>query len=143
MEATHQAITKPAGFWIRLLASILDSVIITLPLSYLIAGTWEGNILSNTLSILYFLILPIVWFGYTIGKRIVGIRIVKVNGEKLGFGTMLMRVIVAGLIYGITLGIAAIVSAFMVGLRNDKRSIHDLIAGTYVTYEKLKKPINE
>ncbi len=31
-------------------------------------------------------------------------------------------------------GIAAIVSAFMVGLREDKRSIHDFVAGTYVTY---------
>ena len=53
---------------------------------------------------------------------------------KLGIGDMLMRVVVAGLIYAVTLGIAAIVSAFMVGLREDKRSLHDLIAGTYVTY---------
>lgn len=48
---------------------------------------------------------------------------------------MLLRMIVAAIIYGVTLGIAAIVSAFMVGIREDKRSIHDLIAGTYVTYE--------
>lgn len=46
------------------------------------------------------------------------------------------RAIVASLIYGITLGLAAVVSAFMIGLRKDKRSVHDLIAGTYVTYEK-------
>ena len=47
---------------------------------------------------------------YTVGKKICGIRIVKVNGDKLGVGAMLMRVIVAGIIYGVTLGIAAIVS---------------------------------
>jgi uncharacterized RDD family membrane protein YckC len=47
-----------------------------------------------------------------------------------------MRVIVASLVYGITLGIGAIVSAFMIGLRKDKRSLHDFIAGTYVTYQK-------
>ena len=39
---------------------------------------------------------------------------------------------------GITFGIAAIVSGFMVGIRQDKRAIHDLIAGTYVTYEKAR-----
>ncbi|ESU33866.1 hypothetical protein G3A_04290 [Bacillus sp. 17376] len=65
-----------------------------------------------------------------------GVRIAKVNGEKLGSGTMLMRTIVAGLVYVLTLGLGAIVSAFMVGIREDKRAIHDFIAGTYVTYEK-------
>jgi uncharacterized RDD family membrane protein YckC len=139
MEANNQIIVKPAGFWIRVLATILDTVIVMVPLSfisYLITGAWDGDIYTSFLSLLYYLILPIIWFGYTVGKRMVGIRIVKVNGEKVGIGTMLMRVIVASLVYGITLGIAVIVSAFMIGLRKDKRSIHDFIAGTYVTYEK-------
>jgi uncharacterized RDD family membrane protein YckC len=139
METT---IVNPAGFWIRLLATILDGIIVMVPLtliSYLVTGAWEGDIFTSILSLLYYLILPIVWFGYTVGKRMVGIRIVKVNGDKIGFGTMLMRVIVASIVYSITLGIGAIVSAFMVGLRKDKRGIHDFIAGTYVTYEKHKK----
>lgn len=139
MELNTQTISRPAGFWIRVLASILDSIVVAIPLafvSYLITGNWQGDIFTSLISVLYPLLLPVIWFGYTIGKRIVGIRIVKINGEKAGFGTMLMRVIVASLIYIVTLGIAAIVSAFMVGLRKDKRAIHDFIAGTYVTYEK-------
>jgi uncharacterized RDD family membrane protein YckC len=139
MEEYNQTVVQPAGFWIRVLASILDVVIVMVPLtfiSYLITGGWEGDIFTSILSLLYYLILPVIWFGYTVGKRMVGIRIAKVNGEKVGFGTMLMRVIVASLVYGITLGIGVIVSAFMIGLRNDKRSIHDFIAGTYVTYQK-------
>ncbi|MGO4890672.1 RDD family protein [Anaerobacillus sp. MEB173] len=143
METSNQTIIKPAGFWIRVLANILDTIVIMVPLtviSFMITGTWEGDIYTSFLSILYYLIIPVVWFGYTVGKRIVGVRIVKVNGEKLGFGAMLMRVFVASLVYGITLGIALIVSAFMVGLRKDKRSIHDLIAGTYVTYERPERP---
>jgi uncharacterized RDD family membrane protein YckC len=68
-----------------------------------------------------------------VGKRIVGIRIVKVNGERLGIGAMIMRSFVASLIYGVTLGIALIISAIMVGTRKDKRAIHDFLAGTYVT----------
>ena len=49
---------------------------------------------------------------------------------------MLLRVLVAGIVYGLTLGIALIVSVFMVVFRKDKRSLHDMMAGTYVTYSK-------
>lgn len=130
---------RPAGFWVRLGAAILDGLIIGVPLaiiSYFVTGSAEDNIFTSTLNFLYTLLVPVVWAGYTVGKKIVGVRIAKVNGEKLGFGTMFMRTIVSGLVYLLTLGIGIIVSAFMVGLRQDKRAIHDFIAGTYVTYEK-------
>lgn len=65
-----------------------------------------------------------------------GIRIFRVDGEKLGIGTMLLREFVAGIVYIVTLGLGMIVSAFMVGLRKDHRAIHDFIAGTYVTSNK-------
>lgn len=139
MEAMNQTTANPAGFWIRLGANLLDALLIGVPLSvisYLITGNLEGDLFTNTVSFLYFLIVPVFWQGYTVGKRIVGIRIAKVNGEKLGIGAMLLRTLVASIIYIITLGIGIIVSAFMVALRKDKRSIHDLIAGTYVTHEK-------
>ncbi|MEH7885738.1 RDD family protein [Bacillus sp. JJ1609] len=130
---------RPAGFWVRVGAAILDGIIIGIPIaiiSYLVTGNAEDSGISSTLNLLYTLLVPVVWSGYTVGKKIVGVRIAKVNGEKLGFGTMLMRTVVSGLVYLLTLGIGIIVSAFMVGLRQDKRAIHDLIAGTYVTYEK-------
>ncbi|RSD25433.1 RDD family protein [Mesobacillus subterraneus] len=133
------SMNSPAGFWVRLGASILDGLIIGVPLliiSYLATGSWDENLFTQSLNFLYTLLVPILWYGYTIGKRIVGVRIAKVNGKKLGFGAMIMRTIVAGIVYTLTLGIGVIVSAFMVGLRQDKRSLHDFIAGTYVTYEK-------
>ncbi len=139
-------INNPAGFWIRLGAAILDALIIGLPLAfiaYLMTGSFEDNWLTGTLNFMYPLLVPIFWYGYTVGKKIVGVRIVKVNGEKLGIGTMLLRNIVGGLVYVVTLGIAAIVSAFMVGIREDKRSLHDMIAGTYVTYDEPGTTIEE
>jgi uncharacterized RDD family membrane protein YckC len=132
-------VTRPAGFWIRFGAALLDSIIIGVPLavlSFFIKGNWEGDFFTSTLDLLYYIIVPVIWAGYTVGKKITGIRIVKVNGEKLGIGAMLMRTLVAGIVYVITIGLGLIVSAFMVGLRSDKRALHDLIAGTYVTYEK-------
>lgn len=96
----------------------------------------DNEPITTILEMLYYLLLPVFWYGYTVGKRAVGIRIAREDGEKVGIGTMLMRDLVAGLVYVLTLGIGIIVSAFMVGLREDKRAIHDFVAGTYVTYDK-------
>ncbi|MDM5222554.1 RDD family protein [Peribacillus sp. NJ11] len=127
------------GFWKRLFAGFLDGIIVSAPLAIifgLITGDWENENFSTFFNFLYMMIVPILWYGYTVGKRIVGIRIVRVDGKKLGIGTMLLRYLVAALVYAITLGIGFIVSAFMVGIRKDHRAIHDFIAGTYVTSNK-------
>ncbi|MFD1739276.1 RDD family protein [Bacillus salitolerans] len=133
---------NPAGFWIRFVASILDGIIVCTPfytIEYMVGGFEDKQILISflyLLSLLYAIILPVIWHGYNVGKRIAGIRIAKVNGKKLGIGSMLMRTIVAYLTYLLTLGIGFIISAIMVGVRKDKRAIHDFLAGTYVTYDK-------
>ncbi|CAK6474714.1 RDD family protein [Peribacillus castrilensis] len=127
------------GFWKRLFAGVLDGIIVSTPLAIIfgvITGDWENENFSTLFNFLYMVIIPILWYGYTVGKRIMGIRIVRMDGKKLGIGTMLLRYLVAALVYAITLGIGFIVSAFMVGIRKDHRSIHDFIAGTYVTSNK-------
>ena len=130
---------RSAGIWIRLGASLLDGLIIGVPLliiSYAISGDPRQEHFTDFLSGLYSLLLPIFWNGYTIGKRICGIQIRKINEfQPPTVWTMIKRNIVAGLVYGLTCGIAVIVSAFMVGLREDKRSLHDLIAGTEVVHD--------
>ncbi|PAV31408.1 hypothetical protein CIL05_01775 [Virgibacillus profundi] len=132
-------ITNPAGFQNRFLARFLDFIIIFLvtgTLSKLLYGVFydgDNYYLTDSLGFLYSLLLPIFWYGYTLGKRMAGNRIVRIDGRKVGIGTMVLRDIVAGVVYILTLGIGLIVSAFMVGVREDKRSIHDFIAQTYVT----------
>lgn len=129
---------KNAGFWIRLGATLLDGIIVGIPLgilSIIIDGGSDREFVTDILSFLYSLLLPIFWNGYTLGKRICGIQIRRVgdcNPPRLG--NMLMRNIVAGIVYALTFGVGAIVSVFMVGLREDKRSLHDLIAGTEVVH---------
>lgn len=140
MENAKPLPSNAVGFWRRLGASLLDGLIIGVPLaliSYFVTGDTKGNLFTNLVSMLYSLLLPVFWYGYTVGKRIVGVRIVKVDGEPVGIGTMLLRVAVGiWLVYTVTLGIGAIISAIMVGVREDKRAIHDLIAGTYVTSDQ-------
>ncbi len=131
-------VNRPAGFWIRLGANLLDGLMIGIPL-FIIAmilglSDDQSNTLNSIINPIYSLVVPVIWYGYTVGKRICGIRIVKLDGSNVGIGTMLLRIIVAGFVYVITLGLALIASIFMVAFRKDKRSVHDMLAGTYVTY---------
>ncbi|SDN85068.1 RDD family protein [Alkalicoccus daliensis] len=134
--------TNPGGFWIRLLGMILDALLISgvIGLSIFLfnldtsAQTVQTG--ESVLSILYFVLVPILWHGYTVGKRIAGVRIVKKDNTEVSFFTMVLRYILGGLVYGLTFGIALIVSAIMVAARKDKRAIHDFIAGTYVTRDR-------
>lgn len=133
-------VSEPAGFWSRFLAGLLDGIIVGLPLyilSNLLTGSTDDNWVTQLLLFLYSLLLPVFWGGCTIGKRLCGIKIQKVSDEgPPGIGTMLLRNLVAGFVYGITLGIGWIISLFMVVFREDKRSIHDFIAGTEVVQFK-------
>ncbi|NEU30055.1 RDD family protein [bacterium LRH843] len=136
-------VDNPSGFWIRLGANILDGLVIfvvVIMLGSLLGMDPEGKeSFQGGINLLYSLLLPVFWYGYTLGKRLCGIRIVKLDGSNVGIGTMLLRTIVSGFVYVITLGIAFIVSIFMVAFRKDKRSVHDMIAGTYVTYNRPEK----
>lgn len=129
-----------AGFWIRLGAILLDTLIIGLPLiflSYILTGGASGDhYITRLISFLYSLLLPVLWGGYTIGKKLCGIRIAKLDGTPPTIWTMLLRQVVSGLFYGLTLGIGVIISAIMVGVREDRRAIHDFIAGTEVVYDE-------
>lgn len=127
---------EPGGFWRRLAATFLDGLVF-FPIYILLIAAFHvskdtGDGITGVLQILYMLILPIVWTGYTVGKKAAGVQIVRVDGKKVTIFTMLMRVILGGLVHTLTFGIGYIVSAFMVGLREDKRGIHDFIAGTQV-----------
>ncbi|AEH49351.1 RDD family protein [Parageobacillus thermoglucosidasius] len=132
-------VRNPAGFWKRLAAYLLDSLIVGVPIAligYVITNSWENNWFTSAANIVYSIVVPAVWSGYTVGKKLLGVRIAKVNGGKVGIGTMFLRSVVGGLVYVVTFGVALVISAIMVAAREDKRSIHDFIAGTYVTTEK-------
>ncbi|WP_153464594.1 MULTISPECIES: RDD family protein [Sediminibacillus] len=131
--------TEPAGLDKRIVSRIIDGIIITLGTvltSYIFYGDFingDDFRVIDFIGILYGLLLPVLWYGYTLGRRVTGNRIVRIEGGKVGVGTMLLRELVAGIFYALTFGIGLIVSVLMVGIREDRRAIHDFIAGTYVT----------
>lgn len=119
-------------------ASLLDYMIVSVPLLliyWLITGKDPNDSMFISLIVLlYSILLPVFWNGYLIGKRICGIRIVKKDGSQVSLLTMFLRIIVAGLVYTLTFGLGLIASLILIGVREDKRTLHDLISGTYVTY---------
>lgn len=131
-----------AGFWIRLGARIIDLIVIGIIIFLFIAifslDTQSRVVQSSEglFSLLYYVLLPVIWTGYTIGKRALGIRIIKEDGSDVGLTQMIIRDFLTPILYGITLGLLVIVSAIMIGVRKDKKAIHDIFAKTQVVYRK-------
>lgn len=133
-----------AGFWVRFFAMLFDSLIISLIMmsisftSSTLNSSWnltnQGfvNILSFVLVIFYEVIF---WTrdGATPGKKIFGVRVVKINDTKqdLTHGLTLSTAMIRYLGYilsGVVLGLGF----FWVAFSKTKQGWHDKIAGTVV-----------
>ncbi len=137
-----------AGFWIRLLAYIIDYVIIIVtamvagaivaffaPDSITDSDAWLQvfeTIGITLVSVFYFVYFPSGRWQATPGKRICGIHIVRTNGERvtgwLAFGRSLAYIISSIPLY---------FGFFMIGWTDQKKGLHDIICGTRVVYGKL------
>lgn len=137
---TAFAMGQPGGFWIRLLASIIDGLILLLAFAVLwriISGEsltdyWESSqfgardIFQFALDIVYYTLTVSIW-STTAGKRPFGLYVLRSDGSEVGTGRAFARYLAYFLSF-ITLGIGFI----MIGLRQDKRGLHDLICDTVV-----------
>ncbi|MDN4526609.1 RDD family protein [Fictibacillus fluitans] len=134
---------RRAGFGMRAICFAMDTLGLSLLLAlidrYILvtSNTREYPMILTILSILYFFLLPVLWKGYTISKYFGSIRIAKVNEEPLTAYHLFMREVIGRFLLGFTtFGISNLISAFMVMFREDKRAIHDFIAGTFVVKVK-------
>ncbi|WP_217587654.1 RDD family protein [Lentibacillus saliphilus] len=125
---------SPVGMTERGIALIID-LVITFCFALLINTIVDYHpvVIAVIFSYFYETFLPLLWDGYTIGKRILGIRIAHLTNKKLTLGAMIIGGFLAQLLYYILAGILLIASIYFVSTREDKRSIHDLLAQTYVT----------
>lgn len=137
-----------AGFWIRVLAAVIDSLLLgvvtaacwmTAALAArMVAPRWPGAPLvllplgaaAAGLISLGYLLLGWALAGRTLGKLACRLRIVRDDGRALGFGGAALRLL-GYLASSATLGIGYLMVAFT----HRKRGLHDLIAGTVVVRE--------
>lgn len=136
---------RPAGFWIRVMATIVDSFILFAVqfVTAMVAGvglassgatevTVKGMTALVELGGWVLGFLYIVGFtaarGATPGKTALGLRVVRDDGEeRVGWGKALLREVLGKILSSILL-----IGYIMVAFRADKRGLHDILAKTSV-----------
>lgn len=143
-----------AGFWIRVLANLLDGFVLIVPLmlvdffAYQIAGPenmsyWEyqtsitpiwsgydllGIVFNTIICVLYYGILTSKYYG-TLGKLIVGIRVVGEDGNGISLSKSIGRY------FAYIPSNFLMIGHIMVGFSSKKQGLHDKICETYVVHK--------
>ena len=157
---------KFAGFWIRFIASFADTVFLALPLAlviyFLSDGNWfdfslylqnlqyamSGNAIKALqtqpqMSLKWELLFEVSvlmvtmifwkrWRGATPGKKFVHIKIV----DAKTFQDITNTQAITRSIGYIASTFAFLIGFIMVAFRDDKRALHDILAGTIVIYDE-------
>ncbi len=124
-----------AGFWIRFVALLVDSLILSVVASILIAplylilgesGAGVGYFIYLIIALVY---APYFWVtrGATPGKQLLGLRVVSTTGGPLTVGQAIVRYL-GYIVSGAVCYIGFIWAAF----DDNKQGWHDKIANTYV-----------
>lgn len=120
------------GFWIRLVAWLVDIVLIycvVLPLAF-IAGFglhFFGGAISMFGSWLYFSILESSSWQATVGKRIWDLRVTDLNGQRISFGRATGRYFAKWLS-----AMILFIGFLMIAFTERNQGLHDMLAGTLV-----------
>lgn len=141
--------SQPAGFFIRLAAYLIDSLLaggiiamINVPLWFvkllasdsivfknILFGYDIFDIINFCLFSAYFIIMTYTC-GRTVGKMLMKIRVVSAGGQELTFGQVCFREIIGKYLSGILY-----IGYILVGIDGEKRGIHDMLADTRVIYD--------
>ena len=156
------AAARPAGFWARLGAYIIDRIFLSFVATFIwdvIAGMMQWKMApppDNMMTIqdvlaylhslgplLYYqmlvlmacgLIYEVIFngtFGATLGKMAIGARIVRLDGSRLTYGIAATRWLCERLS-----DILLFAGYLFIAFREDKRALHDLLAGTRVIMQR-------
>lgn len=129
---------RPAGFWVRAGAMLIDVVLVMVAevaFGFVLWALTDDRLAAAASRAFRFLASPCYFVflhwarGQTLGKMAFRIRVVMLNGTPLPFGLSVLRHLGSWLSAAI-LGIGYLIAAF----RTDKRALHDLIAGTRVEH---------
>jgi len=144
-----------AGFWVRLAAYTIDSIIVffgLLLVRFMLSGILAlaegtalgGNILFHyTLKDIVLYVFQVIYFilftylaGTTPGKWLMNLRVVGADRhEKLSLTDVLYRETIGRFLCSLTIGIGYILA----GVDKEKRGLHDILCDTRVVYEKKVK----
>src|SRR5438876_11239317 len=123
-----------AGFWIRVVAFIIDSIIVgvinAIIAAILNSSTTGRSGIQTLLGIIYltyFWSSSSPWPGQTVGDKLLSLRVIRTDGSDLTIVQALIRCV--GLFISF---IVIFIGVIWVAFDPNKQGWHDKIAGTYV-----------
>ncbi len=144
-----------AGFWRRAVAFIIDSLIVSIPVTLLFGpmiavetvsmgitnpadfSPMQAGLLGATVFSWQVILLVAMWLYFALlesgkkqstwGKRLLGIKVVDTNGKRISFARATGRFFAKTISYMIFY-----IGFIMAGFTGRKRALHDMIAETYV-----------
>jgi uncharacterized RDD family membrane protein YckC len=140
-----------AGFWIRVLARLIDGIALGIAqafIAFLFFGTFGAQflpsvmrsapiglrlsfqLLSYAIAIAYEVVF-LRYQGATLGKMALGLKVIRSNGESLGWGISVGRYFMY-----LVSGIILLIGYIMAGFDNEKRALHDRVCDTRVIYKR-------
>ncbi|WP_309892431.1 RDD family protein [Archangium sp.] len=158
LDGTHTVLTPEyvefrftlAGLYSRFLAWLLDAVIVLVGTSLVLIGLSFAmfafpGVASALSFVVYFLVdwgygiaLETIWSGQTVGKRVMGLRVIQQSGVRIGFYHAALRNLARPVdklpFFYMVGGVAALLSGA-------HQRLGDMLAGTIVVRERrLKAP---
>lgn len=134
----------------RMIAYIIDSFIIVVyvVLTILLLVTmdvefedqWAFYMVLNLPAFLYYVILETLMDGKTVGKSLVNIRVVKLDGSKPNFSSYFVRWVLRILDVALSSGGVAVLTIL---LRGKGQRVGDIAAGTTVISEKKRVSVKD
>ncbi len=144
LGSARAAVLPKAGFWIRVVASLVDSTLVSL-LQFIFGTALVAAAVALTggddqglgmiiawsfgpaLGIVYYVGFT-GYCGQTPGKMALRIKVIRTDGNDIGYGTAFLRETVAKFLSALILGIGYLMVAF----DEQKQGLHDRLVKTYV-----------
>lgn len=140
--AVNAALLPKAGFWIRFVAVLIDSLLVTsvqavfgIALSLIGSGMANQELLVGGVSFMFGSVVSVAYYvfftgycGQTPGKMALRIKVIRTDGSDLSYGRAFLREAVGKFISALILFIGYLMAAF----DSQKQGLHDRMADTYV-----------
>jgi uncharacterized RDD family membrane protein YckC len=123
-----------AGRGHRLIAALIDGLCMAV-LNWLISlGTTEDGLSFFTSPLIFFAYYWVQhgWWGQTLGKRAMGIKVIMVSFDEIGWRTAARRVVFQLIFSLITVGVGGILDSAWILWDRDNQTLHDKMAKTWV-----------
>ncbi len=132
-----------AGFFLRLVAFLIDmlvaggiftilKVFLPLDMEANILNFSLGEVLSTGLTLAYFTLMTLFTRGRTLGKMILGLRVVSLTSDKLSFSQIIIREICGRFVLN-----KFKILYLIVGLSPKKQGLFDILVDTTVVKEEI------